>query len=194
MNRLLNFIFAVIVSIIVLPFILITAVFVFFKLGSPILFSQVRPGYKEKSFKMYKFRSMTDERDMNGELLPDAQRLTKFGVFLRSTSLDELPALWNVLKGDMNLVGPRPLLEKYLSFYSPEQRKRHNVRPGMTGWAQVNGRNSISWQERFELDIWYVSHQAFWLDIIIIIMTIGKIFKREGINEKGKATMSEFVG
>lgn len=164
------------------------------KLGSPVFFTQVRPGMHGKPFKMVKFRSMTSERGPDGELLPDAVRLTPFGRFLRSTSLDELPELWNVLKGDMSLVGPRPLLMEYLPLYSPEQARRHDVRPGITGWAQVNGRNAISWEDKFKLDTWYVDNRSFWLDIKILWLTVKKVVVREGISAAGEATMSKFTG
>ena len=164
------------------------------KLGSPVFFTQVRPGMHGKPFKMVKFRSMTSERGTDGELLPDAVRLTPFGRFLRSTSLDELPELWNVLKGDMSLVGPRPLLMEYLPLYSPEQARRHEVRPGITGWAQVNGRNAISWEDKFKLDVWYVDHCSLWLDIKILWLTVKKVLVREGISAAGEATMGEFTG
>lgn len=176
------------------PVLIVTALFVRIKLGSPVLFKQMRPGLNEKPFNMLKFRTMTDERDANGKLLPDAQRLTRFGRFLRATSLDELPELLNVLKGDMSLVGPRPLLMQYLTRYTPEQARRHKAKPGITGWAQVNGRNALTWEEKFKLDVWYVDNQSVWLDIKIIFMTIWKILKREGINQQGQATMEEFMG
>ena len=164
------------------------------KLGSPVFFTQVRPGMHGKPFKMVKFRSMTSERGTDGELLPDAERLTPFGRFLRSTSLDELPELWNVLKGDMSLVGPRPLLMEYLPLYSPEQARRHEVRPGITGWAQVNGRNAIAWEDKFKLDVWYVDHCSLWLDIKILWLTVKKVLVREGISAAGEATMGKFTG
>ena len=164
------------------------------KLGSPVFFAQVRPGMHGKPFKMVKFRSMTSERGTDGELLPDAERLTPFGRFLRSTSLDELPELWNVLKGDMSLVGPRPLLMEYLPLYSPEQARRHEVRPGITGWAQVNGRNAIAWEDKFKLDVWYVDHCSLWLDIKILWLTVKKVLVREGISAAGEATMGKFTG
>lgn len=164
------------------------------KLGSPVFFTQVRPGMHGKPFKMVKFRSMTSERGPDGELLPDAVRLTSFGRFLRATSLDELPELWNVLKGDMSLVGPRPLLMEYLPLYSPEQARRHEVRPGITGWAQVNGRNAIGWEDKFKLDTWYVDNRSFWLDIKILWLTVKKVVVREGISAAGEATMSKFTG
>lgn len=164
------------------------------KLGSPALFRQVRPGLHGQPFMMVKFRTMTDERGPDGELLPDAQRLTAFGRFLRASSLDELPELWNVLRGEMSLVGPRPLLMEYLPLYSPEQARRHKVRPGITGWAQVNGRNAVSWEERFRLDVWYVDHRSLWLDLRILWLTVRKVLVREGISAQGEATMPRFTG
>lgn len=164
------------------------------RLGSPVFFKQIRPGLKGRSFNMYKLRSMTDERDASGALLPDAQRLTPFGAKLRSTSLDELPGLWNVLKGDMSLVGPRPLLVEYLPLYTADQSRRHDVKPGITGWAQVNGRNAISWEDKFKLDVWYVDNQSLWLDIKILWLTVRKVLVRDGINADGEATMSKFTG
>ena len=164
------------------------------KLGRPAFFRQVRPGLHGKPFEMVKFRSMTDARGPGGDLLPDADRLTPFGRFLRASSLDELPGLWNVLKGDMSLVGPRPLLMEYLPLYSPEQARRHAVRPGITGWAQVNGRNAISWDDKFKLDVWYVDHRSLWLDIKILWLTVRKVLVRDGISAAGEATMSRFTG
>lgn len=164
------------------------------KLGSPVFFTQIRPGLRGKPFQMFKFRTMTDQCGSDGLPLPDAERLTPFGRWLRATSLDELPELWNVLKGDMSLVGPRPLLMEYLPRYSPEQARRHEVRPGITGWAQVNGRNTLSWEDKFKLDVWYVDHQSLWLDIKIIWMTLKKVIVREGISAEGEATMSQFTG
>lgn len=164
------------------------------KLGHPVLFTQLRPGLHGKPFNMVKFRSMTDERDVNSVLLPDEQRLTPFGRFLRSTSLDELPELWNVLKGDMSLVGPRPLLMEYLQLYTLEQARRHEVRPGITGWAQVNGRNALSWEEKFKLDVWYVDNCSLWLDLKILWLTLKKVIVREGISAAGEATMPKFTG
>lgn len=164
------------------------------KIGSPVLFRQLRPGLNGQPFEMIKFRSMTDERDARGVLLPDAQRLTPFGRFLRSSSLDELPELWNVLRGEMSLVGPRPLLMEYLPLYSPEQARRHEVRPGITGWAQVNGRNSISWADKFALDVWYVDHRSLWLDVRILWLTVRKVLVRDGISAAGEATMPRFEG
>lgn len=164
------------------------------KLGSPAFFRQMRPGQNGKPFQMVKFRSMTDARGSDGQLLPDADRLTPFGRFLRSSSLDELPGLWNVLKGDISLVGPRPLLMEYLPLYSTEQARRHNVRPGITGWAQVNGRNALSWEDKFKLDVWYVDNRSLWLDIKILWLTVRKVLVREGISAAGEATMSKFTG
>ena len=164
------------------------------KLGSPVLFTQVRPGLHGKPFRMVKFRTMTVTRDASGTLLPDAQRLTSFGRFLRATSLDELPELWNVLRGEMSLVGPRPLLMEYLPLYSPEQARRHEVRPGITGWAQVNGRNAISWADKFALDVWYVDNRSLWLDLRILGLTVRKVLVRDGISAAGEATMPKFVG
>ena len=176
------------------PVILLLAVLVRVKLGSPVLFRQARPGMSGSAFEMAKFRTMTDAKDASGELLPDADRLTGFGQFLRSSSLDELPELWNVLKGDMSLVGPRPLLMEYLPLYSERQARRHEVRPGITGWAQVNGRNALSWDEKFELDVWYVENRTLWLDIKILFLTVLKVLKRDDISEPGAATMSRFTG
>jgi lipopolysaccharide/colanic/teichoic acid biosynthesis glycosyltransferase len=164
------------------------------KLGSPVLFTQVRPGLHGNPFRMVKFRTMTDARDASGSLLPDAQRLTSFGRFLRASSLDELPELWNVLCGEMSLVGPRPLLMEYLPLYSAEQARRHEVRPGITGWAQVNGRNAISWADKFALDVWYVDHRSLWLDINILWLTVRKVLVRDGISAEGEATMPKFEG
>jgi sugar transferase EpsL len=176
------------------PILIAIAIIVRIKLGSPILFRQVRPGLKGKPFTIYKYRTMTDAGDKNGVLLPDNVRLTEFGKFLRATSLDELPELFNVLKGDMSIVGPRPLLTQYLYRYTPEQARRHEVKPGITGWAQVNGRNAIAWKEKFKFDVWYVDNCSFTLDLKITAMTIKKVFKREGITQKGQATMEEFYG
>lgn len=176
------------------PFGLLLMVMVRLKLGSPVFFCQQRPGLQGRPFMMIKFRTMTDARDTNGELLPDAVRLTPFGRFLRNSSLDELPELINVLKGEMSLVGPRPLLLEYLPLYSAEQARRHEVKPGITGWAQVNGRNAISWEEKFKLDVWYVDNQTLWLDLKILWMTFSKVFKREGISQEGQATMEKFQG
>lgn len=176
------------------PIIAIVAWKISKKLGSPVLFRQIRPGLNGKPFTMIKFRTMRDAVDKNGNPLPDSERMTPFGNFLRSTSLDELPELWNVFKGDMSLVGPRPLLMEYLPLYSKEQARRHEVRPGVTGWAQINGRNAISWEEKFKLDVWYVDNQSFWLDLKILFLTVKKVFIRDGISAAGEATMSKFTG
>ena len=176
------------------PVLCVIAVLIAMRLGRPVLFTQLRPGLHGKPFRMLKFRSMTSACYANGNLLPDEQRLTPFGQRLRSTSLDELPGLWAVFKGDMSLVGPRPLLMEYLPLYTPEQARRHDVRPGITGWAQVNGRNAISWEEKFALDVWYVDNQSLWLDIKILLLTVKKVFVREGISADGEVTMSKFTG
>lgn len=176
------------------PLFIIISFLILLRLFPPILFKQQRPGLQGTPFSLYKFRTMLETKDWFGQMLSDRSRLTKFGKFLRSTSLDELPELFNVLKGDMSIVGPRPLLMKYLDRYTPEQARRHEVKPGITGWAQVNGRNALTWEEKFKLDIWYVDNQSFWLDMKIIFLTIWKIVKREGINQPGKATMEEFQG
>ena len=177
---------------ILIPIYILVALMVRFKFGSPVLFKQPRPGLNEKVFNMIKFRSMTMENDTSGILLSDSNRLTRFGEFLRSTSLDELPSLWAVLKGEMSLVGPRPLLVEYLPLYSKKQSRRHEVKPGITGWAQVNGRNAISWDEKFDLDVWYVDNQSIWLDIKILCLTIKKVIVRDGISAKDDATMPPF--
>jgi sugar transferase EpsL len=176
------------------PFFLSLYFLVYMCLGASVFFKQQRPGKQEKIFLLIKFRTMLDGTDSNGNLLSDELRLTRFGRFLRSTSLDELPSLWNVLKGDMSLVGPRPLLVEYLPLYSVEQARRHEVRPGITGWAQVNGRNAISWDEKFRLDVWYVDNQSFLLDVKILLLTIKKVFIRDGISADGEATMPKFRG
>jgi lipopolysaccharide/colanic/teichoic acid biosynthesis glycosyltransferase len=173
---------------------LVLSFLVWHKLGGPVLFRQVRPGLHGRPFMMVKFRTMTDDRDDDGELMPDALRLNAFGRFLRASSLDELPELWNVLRGEMSLVGPRPLLMEYLPLYSAEQARRHEVRPGITGWAQINGRNAVSWDERFRLDVWYVNHRSFWLDLKILWQTVRKVVVREGISAHGEATMPRFTG
>ena len=177
-----------------LPVLLVTAILVRVKLGSPIFFRQTRPGRDGKPFKMVKFRTMLDAVDKQGNPLPDQQRMTSFGSFLRATSLDELPELWNVIKGEMSLVGPRPLLMEYLPLYSEEQSRRHKVRPGVTGWAQVNGRNAISWEDKFKLDVWYVDKQSIWLDLKILFLTVKKVLVRDGISGEGEVTMSKFTG
>lgn len=193
-KRIIDFLLSLIGIIILSPVLLIVSIMVRTKLGSPILFKQERPGLNGKIFKMYKFRTMTNETDENGELLPDEVRLTKFGKFLRSSSLDELPEMFNILKGDMSIVGPRPLLVKYLPLYSERQSHRHDVRPGLTGYAQVNGRNAISWEEKFELDIFYVNNSSFMVDLMIFFKTIKKVFDREGISSGSSVTMEEFKG
>ena len=180
--------------IILSPIILLTAILVRIFLGTPVLFRQTRPGYKGTPFTVYKFRTMTDTRDAQGNLLSDDIRLTRFGKFLRSLSLDELPELFNILRGEMSLVGPRPLLMEYLPLYSAEQMRRHDVHPGLTGWAQINGRNAIDWPTRFALDVWYVDHWSFWLDIEILFMSLWKVVQREGINQPGQATIEYFKG
>lgn len=193
-KRLFDFLVSLVGLIVLSPVILILMVLVWINLGGPVIFAQVRPGYHGKLFKLYKFRSMRNVYDAQGHPLPDEQRLTRFGTFLRASSLDELPELINVLLGQMSLVGPRPLLVAYLERYSPEQARRHEVLPGITGWAQVNGRNAISWEEKFKLDVWYVDNQSFWLDIKILLMTVKKVFMRESINAPGSATAPEFMG
>ena len=194
MKRLLDVILASVGLVLLAPFMLFLALLVRLRLGSPVLFSQTRPGLDGKPFTMFKFRTMTDARDGDGNLLPDDQRLPRFGRLLRATSLDELPELWNVLKGDMSLVGPRPLLMEYLPLYTPEQARRNEVRPGITGWAQVNGRNALSWDDRFRLDVWYVDNHSIWLDLKILFLTVKKVLVREGISAEGEATMSKFKG
>lgn len=194
MKRLLDILLSFFGLVLLSPIILIVALCILRKLGSPVIFSQVRPGLQGKPFKMVKFRTMRDARDASGIPLPDSQRMTSFGSFLRSSSLDELPELWNVLKGDMSLVGPRPLLMEYLPLYSTEQYRRHEVRPGVSGWAQVNGRNALSWEEKFKLDVWYVDNRSIWLDCKIIYLTLKKVVVREGITAEGEATMSKFTG
>lgn len=194
MKRLFDILISLSVLVLLAPIILILCVLVALKLGRPILFKQKRPGLNGTIFEMIKFRSMKDANDKDGNPLPDSERLTSFGIKLRSLSLDELPGLWCVLKGDMSLVGPRPLLPEYLPLYSEEQARRHNVKPGITGWAQVNGRNAISWQEKFKLDTWYVDNQSFWLDIKILWLTFYKVVKRSDISAEGEATMTKFTG
>lgn len=193
-KRIFDLIFSIILSIILLPVYLIVAILVYSKLGSPILFKQPRPGKDNKIFNMVKFRTMLNSVDNEGNLLSDHERLTGFGRFLRAASLDELPELFNVIKGDMSLVGPRPLLIEYLELYSPNQKRRHEVRPGITGWAQVNGRNAISWDEKFNLDVWYIDHWSLWLDFKILFLTVYKVFKRDGISHQSNATMEKFRG
>ena len=193
-KRLFDFVCSLLALIVLSPVLLITALLVRIKLGTPVIFKQKRPGLNEKIFTLYKFRTMTDQKDEQGNFLPDEVRLTKFGKMLRSTSLDELPELWNILKGDMSVVGPRPLLEKYIPLYSTEQRKRHLVRPGLTGLAQVNGRNEVSWEKKFQLDVEYTQHITFWSDIRIILQTVGNVFGGKGISSTTSATMEEFLG
>lgn len=194
MKRLVDIFCSFIALVLLLPIIIVVAVAIVFNIGRPVLFRQCRPGLNGKIFKMIKFRSMKDAVDDNGAPLPDRDRLTPFGAKLRSSSLDELPGLWNVLIGDMSLVGPRPLLVEYLPLYSKEQARRHNVRPGITGWAQVNGRNALSWDEKFKLDVWYVDNRSFWLDIKILFLTVKKVLIKDGISAEGEATMSKFTG
>ncbi len=194
MKRVFDLVVTFIGLLLLVPVIILVATLVRLKIGSPIFFKQVRPGLNGNLFNMYKLRSMTNECDKNGVLKPDSVRLTKFGKFLRSTSLDELPGLWSVLKGDMSLVGPRPLLVEYLPLYSEKQFRRHEARPGITGWAQVNGRNAISWDEKFELDVWYVDNQSFWLDIEILWLTVKKVIMRDGISQNNHVTMDKFKG
>lgn len=194
MKRIFDVFVSLFALVVLSPVIVVTACLIRKKIGSPTLFKQPRPGLNGKVFQVYKFRTMTDERDGNGELLPDAVRLTKFGQLLRKLSLDELPQLWNVLKGDMTFVGPRPLLVEYLPLYNERQAKRHDVRPGITGWAQVNGRNAISWEQKFEYDVWYVENQSLWLDIKILVLTVKKVFVSEGISQEGQATIQKFKG
>ena len=193
-KRIFDLIFTTLVLIIISPFLPILVLVCWSTLGMPIFFKQRRPGYHGKPFTIYKFRTMTAERNENNELKSDAERITRLGYFLRSTSLDELPELLNVLRGEMSLVGPRPLLMQYLERYTPEQARRHDVLPGITGWAQVNGRNAISWEDRFRLDVWYVENWSLWLDIKILMLTVWKVIKREGINQPGQATSEEFMG
>jgi sugar transferase EpsL len=194
MKRILDLVAALCGLILLSPVFLVTALLVRCKLGSPVLFRQQRPGLGARPFYVFKFRTMTDRRDASGELLPDSVRLTAFGALLRRLSLDELPQLINVVQGDLSLVGPRPLLMEYLPLYSQEQARRHDVKPGITGWAQVNGRNAISWEEKFRLDVWYVDNQSLLLDLKILWMTFNKVFRRVGISQQGQATMEKFKG
>jgi lipopolysaccharide/colanic/teichoic acid biosynthesis glycosyltransferase len=193
-KRALDIVISILALVIFSPIILIVAVLVRINLGSPVLFSQMRPGMHHRPFKMLKFRSMKDDKDQAGNLLADAQRLPRFGQLLRASSLDELPGLINVLKGDMSIVGPRPLLVEYLPLYNLVQKRRHEVRPGITGWAQVNGRNTISWEQKFEYDVWYVDNQSLWLDVKIILLTAMKVIRRDDINYNGEVTMTKFTG
>ena len=194
MKRLIDIVFSLFGLIVLSPVIFLITYLVLIKLGSPVIFRQVRPGRHGKPFEMTKFRTMRDALDAAGNPLPDSERMTPFGGFLRSSSMDELPELWNVLKGEMSLVGPRPLLMEYLPLYSPEQFRRHEVRPGVTGWAQINGRNALSWDEKFKLDVWYVDNRSLWLDLKIIFLTIKKVVVRDGISADGEATMAKFTG
>jgi lipopolysaccharide/colanic/teichoic acid biosynthesis glycosyltransferase len=194
MKRVLDSVVSGVLLVLLSPAIVVLALIIRLKLGSPVIFRQIRPGLHGQPFEMIKFRTMRDAVDASGKPLPDGQRLTKFGTLLRSASLDELPELWNVLKGEMSLVGPRPLLAEYLPRYSAEQARRHEVRPGITGWAQINGRNAISWEEKFNLDVWYVDHRSFWLDVRILFLTLKKVIVREGISAQGEATMHKFEG
>lgn len=194
MKRILDIFFSIFILMFLSPIMIIITVIIRIKFGFPILFKQARPGLDGKIFEIYKFRTMTNESDESGILMPDSVRLTKFGIFLRSTSLDELPGLWCVIKGDMSLVGPRPLLVEYLPLYSKKQSRRHEVKPGITGWAQVNGRNAISWDKKFDLDVWYVDNQSIWLDIRILWMTIKKVIARNEISQKNHVTIDKFKG
>jgi len=194
MKNILDRLFALVLIVLFLPIYLIVSLLIVIYMGSPIFFRQKRPGYKEKNFKIYKFRTMTNDTDKYGSLLPDAQRLVGVGKFIRSTSLDELPQLFNVLKGEMSFVGPRPLLVEYLDLYNDEQKRRHDVKPGITGWAQVNGRNAISWEQKFKYDIWYVENQSFILDIKILWMTFLKVINRNDISSSSSVTMEKFKG
>ena len=192
--RIFDILLSLLLLVILFPVLLIIALTIRYKMGSPILFKQLRPGFKEKHFIIFKFRTMRNAINSDGSQLPDNQRLDSFGKFLRSTSLDELPALWNVYKGDMSLVGPRPLLMEYLPLYSLRQARRHNVKPGITGWAQINGRNSISWNEKLDMDVWYVDNKSFLLDLKILFLTLFKVIKRDGINKNGYITTDKFKG
>ena len=194
MKRFFDLTVSFIALIAIFPLLILLSLLVRICLGSPIVFQQMRPGRHGEPFKMFKFRSMTSKLDEKGNLLPDQDRLTKFGRWLRSTSLDELPELWNVLKGDMSLVGPRPLLMEYISLYSSEQARRHQMRPGITGWAQVNGRNALNWKDKFDLDVWYIDNQTFCLDIKILFLTVKKVIIRDGISAKGMSTAAKFTG
>ena len=194
MKRLFDIVVSTLLLVVLSPILIALALLVCWQLGRPVLFVQARPGKNAHPFQMMKFRTMINVRGTDGQLLPDADRLTRFGRFLRSTSLDELPELWNVLKGDMSLVGPRPLLMEYLPLYTREQARRHSIRPGITGWAQVNGRNALSWEEKFAFDIWYVDNQTFWLDLKIIALTLRKVLSRAGVSAYGEATMPRFTG
>lgn len=194
LKRVFDMLVAILALIVVAPILAGVAAAVAYRLGRPVLFRQIRPGLNARPFEMVKFRTMRDAKDRNGKSLPDDQRLAPFGLWLRSVSLDELPELWNVLKGDMSLVGPRPLLVEYLPLYTSEQARRHEVRPGVTGWAQINGRNALSWDEKFSLDVWYVDNRSFWLDLKILFLTVKRVLARDGISAAGEATMPKFTG
>ncbi|MGN7469759.1 sugar transferase [Brevibacillus sp. SAFN-007a] len=194
MKSLFDRVVALFLLIVCFPLLLLLFLLIRFKLGAPVLFVQERPGRYGKPFLLYKFRTMTNQRDASGQLLPDAQRLTPFGMRLRAYSLDELPQLWNVLRGELSLVGPRPLLMEYLPLYTPRQMKRHEVLPGMTGWAQVNGRNAITWEQKFELDVWYVENRSFWLDLKILLLTVKRVFPKTGIRCEAGSTVEKFTG
>jgi lipopolysaccharide/colanic/teichoic acid biosynthesis glycosyltransferase len=193
-KRIFDVLVAAMALVLLVPALAVVAFLIHRRLGSPVLFRQIRPGRDGKPFQMIKFRTMLDAVDEQGKPLPDSERMTSFGQFLRSSSLDELPELWNVLKGDMSLVGPRPLLMEYLPLYSEQQYRRHEVRPGVTGWAQVNGRNAISWEDKFKLDVWYVDNRSLWLDLKILFLTVKKVLVRDGISGEGEVTMSKFTG
>jgi lipopolysaccharide/colanic/teichoic acid biosynthesis glycosyltransferase len=193
-KRILDILASAMALVVFAPLLLVVCVLIRRKLGSPVFFRQSRPGFKGRPFEMIKFRTMANAVDAEGKPLPDEKRMTRLGNFLRKSSLDELPELWNVLKGDMSLVGPRPLLMQYLDRYTPFQARRHEVKPGLTGWAQINGRNAISWEKKFELDVWYVDHQSFWLDFKIILATVWKIVRRDGVSAADHVTMPEFMG
>jgi lipopolysaccharide/colanic/teichoic acid biosynthesis glycosyltransferase len=193
-KRIFDLVLTILGIILISPLVVIIVLLVWVIHGWPVIFSQRRPGYRGRPFSVYKFRTMIETHDAQGKLLPDAERLTPLGTFLRSTSLDELPELFNVLRGEMSLVGPRPLLMQYLGRYSPEQARRHDVLPGITGWAQINGRNTLTWEDKFRMDVWYVDHWSFWLDFKILLLTFWKVIKREGINQTENITMDEFMG
>lgn len=193
-KRIFDLLLSIVLIVVLAPLMILVAILVAFKMGRPVIFKQQRPGLKGKPFYLYKYRTMTESLDAEGSLLSDEERLTGLGHCLRRFSLDELPQLFNVLKGELSFVGPRPLLMQYLERYSPEQARRHEVKPGITGWAQVNGRNAISWEEKFAYDVWYVDHANFWLDVKILLLTVLKVLKKEGISSQGEATMPEFMG
>lgn len=193
-KRMFDLIVAMAVLFLIFPFLIVLALLVRVKLGAPLLFKQLRSGVNGSNFIIYKFRTMTEEKDNKGDFLPDGKRITRFGKYLRKNSFDELPELINVLKGDMSMVGPRPLLPQYLNRYTPEQARRHEIKPGITGWAQINGRNTISWEEKFKLDVWYVDHHSLWMDIKILFLTVGKVLRGEGESKSGLATTPEFMG